>query len=444
MTPLLARPGPDRAFDRMYRRHVRDVYRYAYAVLHNRSDAEDVTQTTFLNAYRALERGERPRTPHNWLIAIAHNVCRHRFRQSERRPHEVGLEGEVAERLVEDEPGPSGADIRRALAELAFNQRAALVMRELEGRSYAEIADVLGLSVSAVETLIFRARRALREQLDGVLTCGEAELATSRQLDGRLSRAGKAQLRAHLRRCPDCAAFARRQRGQRAALKALAGVPLPASLASFLGGGGGAAAGAGAGAAGVGIVAKAAAVVAAATVAATAGYEGSRRVVAHHHRAPARPTPVAELSGVPAPGAARVPLRARPSTMRPRRQLVGVPISAVAPVGGSDRGSSERDGERASRAGEGGGGRHGRGDRAGGSASTDAGHGSLDVAAPGEPAPIPGEGHGRRLRGSARAPEAMPAQPDVTPQDGPDPAHERGDESSGKERASFSGEPRLH
>src|SRR6202007_911666 len=131
----------------------RDVYRYAFAVLHNSADAEDVTQTTFLNAYRALERGEQPKTPQNWLIAIAHNVCRQRFRQSARRPSEVAFEDDIAGTIPDDE-APTGEDIRRALGHLAFNQRAALVMRELEGRSYAEIAEILDLSTSAVEQLI--------------------------------------------------------------------------------------------------------------------------------------------------------------------------------------------------------------------------------------------------------------------------------------------------
>src|ERR687884_1058615 len=238
MTPLLAqRPRPDRSFERLYRRHVGDVYRYALALMRNQADAEDVTQTTFMNAYRAFQRGERPEKPVNWLIAIAHNVCRQRFRQSARRPAEVAFEDDIADRLVDDDDAPTGEDIRRALGHLAFNQRAALVMRELEGRSYAEIAEILDLSTSAVETLIFRARRALREQLESSLTCGEAELAISRQLDGRLPRGAKAALRAHLRECPDCAAFARRQRAQRGALKSLALVPVPGSLTSLFGGG---------------------------------------------------------------------------------------------------------------------------------------------------------------------------------------------------------------
>ena len=238
MAPVLAkRLGADRSFERLYRKHAGDVYRYALVVLRNQADAEDVTQTTFLNAYRAMEQGERPRSPQNWLIAIAHNVCRQRFRQSQRRPTEVVYEDELAETVVEDD-AISAEDIRRALGHLAFNQRSALVMRELEGRSYQEIAEILELSVSAVETLIFRARRALREQLEDGITCHEAELSISRQLDGRLPRKEKGALRAHLRECDECSGFARSQRAQRGALKALGAIPLPSSLAGLFGGGG--------------------------------------------------------------------------------------------------------------------------------------------------------------------------------------------------------------
>jgi RNA polymerase sigma factor (sigma-70 family) len=272
MTPLLAqRPRSDRGFERLYKRHVGDVYRYALAVMRNPTDAEDVTQTTFLNAYRAyVEKGSRPDKPQNWLIAIAHNVCRQRFRQTARRPSEVSFEDDIADTVTDDD-ALSAEDIRRALGHLAFNQRAALVMRELEGRSYAEIAEILEVSTSAVETLIFRARRALREQLEGSLTCGEAEFAISRQLDGRLPRGERGQLRAHLRECSECAGFARRQRAQRGALKTLALVPVPSSLMSLFGGGGGAAVG-------TGLTLKAAAALTAGLAIGGASYEGVHHV----------------------------------------------------------------------------------------------------------------------------------------------------------------------
>jgi RNA polymerase sigma-70 factor (ECF subfamily) len=301
MAPVLAqRQRPDRAFERLYRRHVGDVYRYAFAVLRNQPDAEDVTQTTFMNAYRAFQRGERPEKPQNWLIAIAHNVCRQRFRQSARRPVEISLDEDVAASLVETDEAPTGEDIRRALGHLAFTQRAALVMRELEGRSYAEIADILELTTGAVETLIFRARRALREQLESTLTCSEAELAISKQLDGRLSRGERGALRAHLRECGECATFARRQRAQRTALRSLAAIPVPPWLSSLFGGGGGGAS------VGSGLAVKAAVAVTAGAAIGGAGYVGVEDAVTHRHHgaahasSPTQPTarPIRQTSAI--------------------------------------------------------------------------------------------------------------------------------------------------
>ena len=315
MTPFLGqRLRAERGFERLYSRHAADVYRYSLALLRNPTDAEDVTQTTFLNAYRAYRNGERPAAPRAWLIAIAHNVCRQRFRTAQRRVEEVAYEDGLAEATVPDPDAPGAEDIRRALSHLAFNQRAALVMRELEGRSYAEISEVLELSASAVETLLFRARRALREQLEGAYTCGEAERAISKQLDGRLSRAERSSLRAHLRACDECAALARRQRAHRSAVRSLGLIPLPSSLAAW---GGGAATGgvsAAAFGAGGGIALKAAAVLTAGTVAVGVGHEVAVRAPAREAVASPRPAAV-----VPArsPVVRAAPILERPAAQAP-------------------------------------------------------------------------------------------------------------------------------
>src|SRR4051795_5381296 len=309
MTPLLARAGSaDRQFERIYQRYVGDVYRYSLAVMRNAQDAEDVTQTTFLNALRAMQNGERPETPKNWLIAIAHNVCRQRFRQAQRRPQESPFFEDAAEAAVpESDERYSAEDIQRALGQLAFNQRSALVMRELEGRSYAEIAEIMGTTVAAVETVLFRARRALREQLEGSLSCAEAEFFLSKQADGELARAERAQLRAHLRECPECETLARQQRASRGALKALlGGMPLPASLW----GGSGLT---------FGLGAKAAAVVCAGAVVGTGGYEASKQI---HVK------PVAAASSA----AARThePGSAKPNQARASRPANPVALAAAA------------------------------------------------------------------------------------------------------------------
>jgi RNA polymerase sigma-70 factor, ECF subfamily len=226
MTPVLARIWRgERAFERLYRRHVAEVYRYALLMLRDPDDAERITQATFVSAYRALDC-ERPRNQRAWLLGLAHAACLELARPQE------GAE--------EREPEPSDhgpytpAEIRRALARLRFEERTALVLRELEGRSYAEIAQVLELSPTQVETLVFEARRALRERLEGAPRCHAAERAISRQIDGRLERSERKGLRRHLRECPDCAAFARSLRERRSAWKVLGSVPLPDSLQCFM------------------------------------------------------------------------------------------------------------------------------------------------------------------------------------------------------------------
>jgi RNA polymerase sigma factor (sigma-70 family) len=294
----------NRAFERLYRRHVHEVYRYVLAVLRNQADAEDATQATFLSAYRAYAKGEEPQKPRNWLLKIAHNECRQRFRAAARRPREVVWDERTAAPSL-DETVPNADEIRSALGHLSFNQRSALVMRELEGRSYAEIGTILDLSISAVETLLFRARRALREQLEGALTCGEAEATLSKRLDGRLPVAEQRALRAHLRECSECAVLERKQRARRSAVKRLGVVQLPPSLASFLGGGGAVTGGA----VGTGLVAKAAAVVAAGVVAGGVSHEAIQALAASE---PAARTPLPSLRHLPnaftaAPGLATAP-----------------------------------------------------------------------------------------------------------------------------------------
>ena len=167
-------------------------------------------------------------------------------------------------------------------------------MRELEGRPYSEIARELRLSVSAVETLLFRARRSLREQLDGALACGAAEQALSLELDGRLPETEKPGLRAHLRGCADCRRLARRSRARRHALRTLVPFPLHGQLASLVGGGGATAGGA---AVGTGAVAKALALLAAGAVSTTAGITAAAQSPADDLAQ--APTRVAASSGAP-------------------------------------------------------------------------------------------------------------------------------------------------
>ena len=325
--------------DDLYRRHVGDVYRYTYAVLGNHADAEDVTQTTFVNALRALERGETPRAASTWLIAIAQNVVRQRWRQAASRPSEVELVHDVPDVPADDDIELD--ELVRALQRIPPAQREALVMRELEGRSYNEISELLGLTTSALETLLFRARRSLAEELEALVTCQSAELAISKQLDGRLSRKDRRRLDEHLSECEDCARLAATAKRQRRAFKGLAVLPIPVGLALFKGapsasaasslptigvgasssanGGVGGVGAAGVGAGGtattaggvavggsfVAVAAKVAAVIVAAVIATGAGYKGLQTILDE----PA-PAPAAKQKGATPPSGSNATRRA--------------------------------------------------------------------------------------------------------------------------------------
>jgi len=334
-----------REVDDLYRRHGAEVYRYAYAVLGNHADAEDVTQTTFLNAYRSLEQGVRPRKPSNWLLTIASNAIKQRFRQDQARPRTVELDDRIAGHEADDE-GPTVGEVLTALSKIPPQQRQAIVLREFEGRSYAEIAEIIGVTTSALETLLFRARRSLAEELEHQLTCTEAQLAISKSVDDRLGRKERRRLRDHLSECPDCAHFARLQQRNRTAMRGLMLIPIPLTLSLVKGlegagtasaatvpfaasAGGvaasvGASAGVGAGAAGVGagagaatagggglfaggVTLKAAAAVAAVTVAGGAAVTGTEIATSHKAKAPPASTKPGQRLGQVAPRGVSVP-----------------------------------------------------------------------------------------------------------------------------------------
>ena len=160
-----ARTAVDLTFEELYRGYRADVYWAALRELGNAHDAEDVTQAAFVDAYRAVLRGTRPQSPRAWLLAISENVRRRRFRTAQRRPREDLVE-DADFPLTADLPHEQSRALSEALAALPPEHRRAFVLREVVGLSYDEIAAELDSTVSSVQMLLFRARRALRDQLD--------------------------------------------------------------------------------------------------------------------------------------------------------------------------------------------------------------------------------------------------------------------------------------
>jgi RNA polymerase sigma factor (sigma-70 family) len=163
-----AAPEADATRD-LYERYASQIFGYCVHRLGSREEAEDAVQSTFLNAFRALGRGVVPESESAWLFKIAENVCHSRHRSSWRRGRVESPSDLDAFQDVLPAPVQAHEDLiplAEALERLPENQRRAILLREWQGLSYREIAQELQLSQSAIETLIFRARRSLVEGLE--------------------------------------------------------------------------------------------------------------------------------------------------------------------------------------------------------------------------------------------------------------------------------------
>lgn len=146
------------------------VVRLCRILLRDADDCEDAAQQVFLNAYRALNRGVRPGRTRSWLAEIARNECRSRLRRAAAHP-----EARLSEQLPAGTPDPADAAVEHALveqlqeelAELPERQREALLLREIRGLSYREVAETMDETGPAVESLLQRARRSLLRRLVG-------------------------------------------------------------------------------------------------------------------------------------------------------------------------------------------------------------------------------------------------------------------------------------
>jgi RNA polymerase sigma factor (sigma-70 family) len=144
------------------------IHAYCLGQLRNRDEADDAVQSTFLYAFALIQRGQTPRAELPWLYTIAHNVCRTRRRSLKRRSRvETGVDLETLHETIgrNDPPREDLAGLDRSLAELPETQRRALLLREWQGLSYAEIASRMEMTDSAVEAVLFRARRNLAQKL---------------------------------------------------------------------------------------------------------------------------------------------------------------------------------------------------------------------------------------------------------------------------------------
>jgi RNA polymerase sigma-70 factor (ECF subfamily) len=180
----MARAGDQAAFGRLVTAYQTPVYNLSYRMLGNAAEAEEAAQETFLRAYKHLRSYDPQRPFHSWLLSIASHYCIDRLRR--RRITWLSFEDEIATPdavwPTGDTPNPESvvaqrereAYIQELLAGLSPTDRAAITLRYWYDYSYEEIAETLTLTVSAVKSRLYRARRALAEMMEGEM---EGEMA---------------------------------------------------------------------------------------------------------------------------------------------------------------------------------------------------------------------------------------------------------------------------
>ncbi|MCZ4495071.1 MAG: sigma-70 family polymerase sigma factor [Conexibacter sp.] len=160
----------DAEFSELYRAHLRDVYSYAYYRVGNHHDAEDLTEQTFLQAYRHFERAVnesdgRPLRP--WLIRIAHNLAANLYRDRSRKPQSPIEDSETLRTTHTTEDLVEGRDelarILEGVKDLPDDRREALIMRFALGMDNREIARAMGRTDGATKVLLHRAIKQLEE-----------------------------------------------------------------------------------------------------------------------------------------------------------------------------------------------------------------------------------------------------------------------------------------
>src|SRR4051795_1296167 len=252
----------ERAFEILYHRYHRRITAYIFGMVHDHGRAEDISQDVFVSALRRMRETDRPIAFKPWIYEIAKNACIDQFRRS-RRAEEVsydadeGLGAADYGRLVTTGPTPDAAVDQKMLLDhlcgafggLSDTHHEILVMRELEGLSYREIGERLGMTRPSVESTLFRARRRLTEEYSELTSgerCRRIQSIIASATTGSLGARDQKRMARHVSYCQPCRRQARLAGLDSSVLvhppvraKFAAFLPLPAFLKRRWGGGGG-------------------------------------------------------------------------------------------------------------------------------------------------------------------------------------------------------------
>ena len=180
-----ARDGDARAFEALVNRYKDRIYSYVSRMLHDPIEAEDIAQETFVRAFQSLPHFRGASSLQTWLYRIASNLVIDSVRRQKRREdNALSLDapvdtddGDMQRELADERRGPAELaessviqeEVRSAVARISPKLRPVLVMYDLQGMSYQEIAEILGCPLGTVKSRLFNARAQLKEQLEGRL-----------------------------------------------------------------------------------------------------------------------------------------------------------------------------------------------------------------------------------------------------------------------------------
>jgi len=160
------------AFRELVEMHRDRIYAFVFYMTGDRSDADDITQETFIKAYKGLSRFRGDSSVYTWLHRIAMNLCIDRVRKLKKR-REVPLSEIIPSHVEEPFREAERSELRRiievALSGIPEKQRVILIMYEIQGFSYEEIASILGCPIGTVRSRLHKARNGLRERISKLL-----------------------------------------------------------------------------------------------------------------------------------------------------------------------------------------------------------------------------------------------------------------------------------
>jgi|LSQX01.1.fsa_nt_gb RNA polymerase sigma-70 factor (ECF subfamily) len=186
-----ARRGDGAAFGQLVDEYKDKIYNYVSRMLNDPYEAEDVTQEAFLRAYRSLPRFRGASSFHTWLYRIASNLAIDVVRKRKRQEPTYSLDepmesddGEYEREIPDDSGSPEDKSttretrvaVRRAIMELPEKLRDVMILYELQGETYEDIAEILNVPLGTVKSRLFNARNRLKDSLEQLVAAGELEV----------------------------------------------------------------------------------------------------------------------------------------------------------------------------------------------------------------------------------------------------------------------------